>query len=359
MIGILTGLILFSSGTLLLVWHRYGTRTAAFTARLATTRGERTPGAAAIARPTFDPGVPPWLSGQLERYRMQLRLAGGGKTLPRFLGDKLVAAAALPLIPLLPYVAVTRQPPSLLLVLVFAAAGFFLPDLGLRQQIKQRRERILLDLPEALSMIALGLGAGQSLRQALALAARDTPGPLGTDLAAALTRARREPALDERQALVQVANEESGEPSFARFAELLANTGKPLPRLPQEHRRSGTCRTEPATRAERRPRLPRDASPARSAPHDARAAGRLRLPPPSQPDDLNRPNQKGQPFMRLTAIWIKLGNLVADLRDEERGDVVNWLIITLGIALAATAVVVVLRPAIEAAGQDIATLLGN
>jgi hypothetical protein len=63
--------------------------------------------------------------------------------------------------------------------------------------------------------------------------------------------------------------------------------------------------------------------------------------------------------MLTTTLLIKLHNLLAEIRDEERGDVVNWLIITLGVALAATAVIVVLRPAIEAAGQDIANLLGN
>jgi hypothetical protein len=44
---------------------------------------------------------------------------------------------------------------------------------------------------------------------------------------------------------------------------------------------------------------------------------------------------------------------------SERGDAVNWLIITLGVAIAAAAVVTVLRPAIENAGQQIANLLGG
>ena len=43
----------------------------------------------------------------------------------------------------------------------------------------------------------------------------------------------------------------------------------------------------------------------------------------------------------------------------ERGDAVNWLIITLGVAVAAAAVVAVLRPAIETAGQQIANLLSG
>jgi hypothetical protein len=44
---------------------------------------------------------------------------------------------------------------------------------------------------------------------------------------------------------------------------------------------------------------------------------------------------------------------------SQRGDAVNWLIITLGVAVAAAAVVTVLRPAIENAGQQIANLLGG
>ena len=38
---------------------------------------------------------------------------------------------------------------------------------------------------------------------------------------------------------------------------------------------------------------------------------------------------------------------------------VNWLIVTLGIAVAAAAVIAVLRPAIESAGKQIASLLGG
>jgi hypothetical protein len=61
----------------------------------------------------------------------------------------------------------------------------------------------------------------------------------------------------------------------------------------------------------------------------------------------------------LATTCSKLCARLAEIRGEERGDVVNWLIITLGIAIAAAAVVTVLRPAIEAAGQQIATLVGG
>jgi len=105
--------------------------------------------------------------------------------------------------------------------LLLALGGFFVPDLLLRAEVKRRREAIFLDLPEAIAVLALALGAGQSLRRALELAAKDCGGPLGEDLARALTLARRERGLDEREALVRAARE-AGEPTFTRFAELLA-----------------------------------------------------------------------------------------------------------------------------------------
>jgi hypothetical protein len=59
------------------------------------------------------------------------------------------------------------------------------------------------------------------LRQALELAGRDCTGPLGRELERALTMARKERGLSEREALVRVARE-AGEPTFTRFSELLA-----------------------------------------------------------------------------------------------------------------------------------------
>ena len=75
-------------------------------------------------------------------------------------------------------------------------------------------------------MLALALGAGQSLRQALELAARDCPGPLGEELARALSLARRQRSLGEREALVRIARQ-AGEQTFVRFAELLAAKESP------------------------------------------------------------------------------------------------------------------------------------
>src|SRR5439155_22808960 len=99
----------------------------------------------------------------------------------------------------------TGRWPSLALVVLLAAGGSFVPDLLLRQQVKQRREAIFLNLPEAISVLSLSLGAGQSLRQALELAGRDCAGPLAAELERALTPARKERRLSDREALVPVA----------------------------------------------------------------------------------------------------------------------------------------------------------
>jgi tight adherence protein C len=165
--------------------------------------------------------VPGWLVGLREGYERDLRRAGGEKTLRRFLGEKALLAFAAPFVVLAPYAAATARLPSLALVVLLALAGFFVPDLVLRQQVRQRREAIFLDLPEAISVLSLSLGAGQSLRQALELAGRDCAGPLGAELERALTLARHERGLSEREALVRVARE-AGEPTLTRFCELLA-----------------------------------------------------------------------------------------------------------------------------------------
>lgn len=174
--------------------------------------------------------VPSSLAGPLARaaasYGNALRQAGEEKTLSQLLTEKALLAAALPLVPLLPYSAAAGRFPPLSLVLLLALIGFALPDLALRRRVRQRRESLSLDLPDAIALLALALAAGHSLRQALTLAARDCPGPLGQELEGALTLARRERGVDERQALARLARE-SGAPQFARFAELLATKESP------------------------------------------------------------------------------------------------------------------------------------
>lgn len=178
----------------------------------------------AVVPPIGDSALVP--AGVRERYERELRRAGGAKTLQRLASEKLLLAVAAPLVPTLPYAAATGAAPAPVFLLALSLAGFFLPDLALRHDAARRREAIFLDLAEAIAVLALALGAGKSLRQALELAGRDTPGPLGEELERALSLARRERGLDEREALVRVARE-AGEPTFARFAELLAAKESP------------------------------------------------------------------------------------------------------------------------------------
>jgi tight adherence protein C len=204
-------------GGLLLVAHVLAGRREPLAVRLARVEGRL--GELGTHGPTLQ--LPGLLVGLHERYARDLRRAGGEKTLRRFLADKALLAFAAPFVVLAPYAAATAHMPSLALVVLLAAGGFFVPDLVLRQQVKQRREAIFLDLPEAIAVLSLSLGAGQSLRQALELAGRDCSGPLGHELERALTLARKERGLSEREALVRVARE-AGEPTFTRFCELLA-----------------------------------------------------------------------------------------------------------------------------------------
>jgi Flp pilus assembly protein TadB len=211
------------AGGILLVYHALARRRPSLSVRLARAGGRATGG----SLPGSIPVAPPaWLTRVRNHYICQLRRAGEQKSLRRLLAEKALLAFAAAFVVLAPYAAASGRAPSLLLVLVLALAGSFVPDLLLRQQVSSRREAIFLDLPEVLSVLALALGAGQSLRRALELAAKDTPGPLGAELQRALTLARRERGLGEREALVRVARE-AGEPTFIRFCELLAAKESP------------------------------------------------------------------------------------------------------------------------------------
>jgi tight adherence protein C len=217
----LSSACLVAGGLLLVYAHAF--RRPPLAARLARAEGVpsiRPSGRVLVLEP------PAWLAGLRALYERDLRQAGGRKTLARFLAHKLLVALAAPLVALLPYAAATGRLPSAGVLLLLALAGLFVPDLLLRSDVKRRREAIFLDLPEAIAVLALALRAGQSLRQALELAARDCPGPLGEEVTRALSLARRERGLGEREALVRIARE-AGEPTFARFSELLAAKESP------------------------------------------------------------------------------------------------------------------------------------
>jgi tight adherence protein C len=221
---VLSSLCLVAGGLLLAHWI-LSSRRPALTARLARAEGseQTTAGAPRLAESAT---VPLWLTGIVAGYERDLRRAGEGKTLGRLFAEKALLAVAVPLVPLMPYAAAAGRLMPAGLLLVLALAGFFLPDLALRADVKRTREALFLDLPEAIAVMSLALGAGKSLRQALELAAQDCPGPLGRELERALSLARRERLLGEREALVRIARD-SGEETFGRFAELLAAKESP------------------------------------------------------------------------------------------------------------------------------------
>jgi Flp pilus assembly protein TadB len=213
-------------GGLLLRAHALANRRPPLAVRMARARGELPAG----QENPLAAGVPAWARVWVERigavYEERLRRAGRKETPGQFMLKKLLLAFAVPFVPLLPYSVAAQRAPSVPVVLVLAVAGFFLPDLVLRSEVGQRREALFLDLPEAVSVMALSLRAGQSLRQALELAARDCKGPLGEELTRALSLARRDRSLGEREALVTVAKD-AGEPALLRFCELLAAKESP------------------------------------------------------------------------------------------------------------------------------------
>jgi len=62
----------------------------------------------------------------------------------------------------------------------------------------------------------------------------------------------------------------------------------------------------------------------------------------------------------IDALWFRLLSWAERIRREERGDgLVNWVVLAVGLAAAAAAVVAILRPALETAAQSIANFISG
>ena len=62
----------------------------------------------------------------------------------------------------------------------------------------------------------------------------------------------------------------------------------------------------------------------------------------------------------LDALWFRFLDGLERLRREERGDsLVNWVVLAVGLAAAAAAVVALLKPAIQQAGQKLVSLISG
>jgi hypothetical protein len=62
----------------------------------------------------------------------------------------------------------------------------------------------------------------------------------------------------------------------------------------------------------------------------------------------------------LDVLWFRLLDWAQRAAREERGDsLVNWVVLAVGLAAAAAAVVALVRPAIETAANKIVSVLGG
>ena len=250
----------------------------------------------------------------------------------------------MPLVPLLPYLEATRQLPNPLILArrsppraSSCPTCSFAPRSNAAARRSSSTSRTRSRSSPSHSAPASRCAARSSSQ------ARDCAGPLGQELQRALSDSRRDRDLNERDALVQVAHQ-TGEPTFSRFAELLA--AKESPYLDFLRQQAAQARAEQSRYLERaadRAYLSMHA-PIVAAARRARAAARLRLPPLPRPHHLT-PERSDTPCSDRSGT----GSSQPPAPREERGDsMINWLVLAVGLAVAAAAVVALLRPAITA-----------
>jgi tight adherence protein C len=131
------------------------------------------------------------------QYTRQIIAAGYGKrTVPIFMGSKLVLAAGLPILYILIY-SVTRDSlqstQTLLIIVALAILGFLLPTYWLRYKLNKRQTEIFHTLPDILDLITVCVEAGLSMDAAL-IRATETPqfadDPLAQEIKIATREAR-------------------------------------------------------------------------------------------------------------------------------------------------------------------------
>jgi tight adherence protein C len=169
----------------------------------------------------------------LRRLGRPATSAGGGR-----LGAALVAGALA--VPVLPLAAVP-----------LAVTAWALPGLSARRRHRRRLAAVAADLPDVVDLLVLAVGAGLTVRLAVAAVARRSPGPLGAELA----RAGQEADLGRRlaDALDDIPGR-AGEATRPLVASLIASErygaplGAGLDRLAHEVRADRRRRAEEAAR---------------------------------------------------------------------------------------------------------------
>jgi tight adherence protein C len=120
---------------------------------------------------------------ELER---QLRLLRPGTDPRLFVAQQLLVGGGVALAVLVFFLAIGQLPAlGLLMSVLGGLAGFLAPQVRLRARARQRRERIVTELPALCRLLTLALDAGMSLDRALLAVARRSAGPLGRALLAA------------------------------------------------------------------------------------------------------------------------------------------------------------------------------
>ena len=155
---------------------------------LAGTRGEELGAAArrglaglgggrtrSLAEAALRLGIPPRLSRAGLADRISVPAVLGAKATGAVIGAGLATLAA----PAAP----GRL--SLLVAVALPASGFLVPDALLEREARRRRDRLVLALPDALDLLAVGTEAGRGPGSVLGEIAEGTTGPLARELAVA------------------------------------------------------------------------------------------------------------------------------------------------------------------------------
>lgn len=126
------------------------------------------------------------------KLRRKLLEAGWYTVTPAQMGVRVVAGGLFGLIGALLLLEVVHVAPGLTIMmsLMVAGAGAYLPMSALQRACEARKSQVQRSLPDLLDMVATTVQAGLSVNQALGYATDAAPGALGDEIKAALTEIR-------------------------------------------------------------------------------------------------------------------------------------------------------------------------